>query len=166
MSSNDEWNPDDGPPPDERERDDARVLGEAMGESTEARKKRGDADLDGLVDTALRVRATAHPDAERTKAVAMSAVDYAVTHAGQRWYRSRWRWLALVAAAVLGVGGIQLAVFRGTTEESIPVITHSAGDVLRAPLPDDAHSAPIDRLADARMRAYRDVLLHAGRRAP
>jgi hypothetical protein len=166
MSPKDEWNPDDGPPPDEREREDARALEVAMGESAQARKKRGDADLDAIIDTALRVRATAHPDAERTRSIAAEAVDYAITHAGQRWYRTRWRWLALVAAAVLGVGGIQLTVFRSPVEEQVPVISHAGGDVLRAPVPDDARSSVIDRLADARMHAYRDVLFHAGRRSP
>jgi hypothetical protein len=165
---NEHWNPEDGPPPTEEERAEARALAEALAAPAEVRAKSAEPDLDALVGTALRVRATAHPDAARARAIAAAAVAYAVTHAGQRWYRTRWRWVALLAAALVGIGGAQLALFRPRTETE-PTISHPATDVFTAPLPHDARSAPIGRLTDARMRAYRDTLFSgraSGRRSP
>jgi hypothetical protein len=163
------WNPDDGPPPTDEERAEARALAEALVDASPAHRRDRDPDLDALVDVALRVRATAHPDPpEKIRATAHAAVEHAVTHAGQRWYRARWRWLALVAAAVVGVGGAQLALFRDGDDDGGAPISHPATDVFTQPVGEHAGSDPIDRIADSRMRAWRDGMLHArgGRRSP
>jgi hypothetical protein len=162
MSEHDDWNPDDGPPPTDEEFAEARALADRIA-APRANSKGRDADLDALVDVALRVKATAHPDNERSKHIAAAAVNAALERADAHWYRTRWRWLALVAAAVVGIGGIQLAQFRPHVEEDVPLISHAAGDEFRAELPHDARSMPIGRITDARMHAYRNVLLRGGR---
>jgi hypothetical protein len=109
------------------------------------------------------VRATAHPDADKNRAAAAGAVAHAMAVANQRWYRKNWRWLALVAAGVVGLTGLQVvSVLRPPVDDEAP-ITHAASDVFNAPVGNDARSEPIARIADARMRSYRDGLLHAPR---
>jgi cell pole-organizing protein PopZ len=157
---NEHWNPEDGPPPTEEELAEARALAQALSAPAESHEGRAEPELRALLDVALRVRATAHPNEARTDAITASAVQHALTHAEPRWYRSRWRWAALAASVLLGVGGTQLALLRAGTESS-RTISHRAHDEFDAPLPNDPRSGPIGRITDARTRAYRDTLLHA-----
>jgi hypothetical protein len=160
MSEHDDsWNPADGPPPTEEELAEARALADAL--SGGARKKTADPEMSALLDVALRVKSTAHPDRERSNQVAAAAVEQALVRADASWYRKRWRWVAFVAALVLGVTGVQLAQFRPVHDDTVPLISHPASDVFNTALPDDARSMPIGRMTDVRMRSYRDVLLHA-----
>ena len=162
MSEHDDdaWNPEDGPPPSEEEIAEARAVADAL--ANKGRSKGRDLDIDALVDVALRVKATAHPDNDRSKSVAAAAVTEALTRADSKWYRTRWRWAAVVAAAVVGITGIQLAQFRPMREDSVPNISRAAGDEFGGAIPENARSMPIGRLADARMHAYHDVLFHTG----
>jgi hypothetical protein len=158
MSEHDDsWDPADGPPPTAEELAEARAVGEAL--SGGAHKTGVDGDIDALIEVALRVRATAHPDNERSKHVAASAVDEALARADARWYRKRWRWVAAVAIAVVGIAGVQLAQFRPMRDDTV-AISHPATDVFASGLPNDARSMPIGRITDARMHSYRSVLLH------
>ena len=77
-----DWNPLDGPAPDDDERGDARSLADALGGRASASREL-DASLEALRDVALRVKATAHPDADKSKAIASAAVHHAVTHREQ-----------------------------------------------------------------------------------
>ncbi len=164
MSDHDDsWNPADGPPPTEEELAEARALAHAIGSST--RKKDPESEVDALVEVAHRIRATAHPDNERARHVAAAAVEEAISRAESRWMRRRWGWVAALAVGIVGVAGVQLAQFRTVRDDSTN-FSRPATDVFGAPLPNDARSMPIGRITDARMRSYRDVLLHVrdGRR--
>jgi hypothetical protein len=171
MSEHDKpWNPEDGPPPTADELADARTLADALGAPSDARKRRGDADLEALVAVALRVRATAHPEPDKTKTVAATALEYAISNAGHRWYRSRRTWIAVAAAVLIGLGGGQWAFSIGDGEDASDPISRPATDVLREVIPNNARSGPIDRIVESRMDAYRDAILHArgaaARRSP
>lgn len=156
------WHPEHGPPPTADERADATALAEALEASFHGRTSSLDPDLEALLDTALRVHATAHPDPTRDRAVAAAAVQYAITRASTRWYRYRWRWLAAVTLAMVGLAGLHLTVLRPLTDPPRPVISRPASDVFTKPLPEDPRSTPIDDITDARMRAYRDNVLFNG----
>lgn len=161
MSSvNDSWNPDDGPPPTDEERAQARELADALAHG----RRPAEPELDALLNTALRVRATAHPDDARAEEVARRAVRGALDQdrPGARVLRLRWRVVVGVAAA----GVVAFAVGVGLRDDD------RAPSRLAADLPPafteavqpGAGAAPATRLYDRRLRLYREGYLRRGSR--
>lgn len=159
----DNWNPEDGPPPTAEELAAAGALASAV-DARRAPKDR-DPDLDALVATALRVTATAHPDADATRAVAARAVQSALTEARSAWFRGRKLWLAAAAAALVVAGGVTGAeLLQSDRDRPSVTVTRPTTDVIRAEVRLGAGSGPVRRLYDSRLRSYRENLL-LGRRS-
>ncbi len=158
----DTWNPEDGPPPTAEEISEARALADALDPG--ARRRPADPALAEAMDVALRLRATAHPDAQAARTVAARAVTDALAQARSPWSARRFRWGLVAACAVLvaGVGGVQLARPRTPTPRA--TISRPATDVFTAPVEPGAASVPADRIYDSRLRSYRAVLLRGGAR--
>lgn len=159
MSHDDAWNPEDGEAPTEAELAEARALAEAL----DSRSRAALPEVNALLDTALRVTATAHPDAEAAKAVAARAVEAATrTTPATVFTRPRLRLVAAAAALLLTASGTA-GLSRWNALHTRHLITHDASDVLTTAVESGAGSVPSTRIYERRMHAYRDGLL-AGRR--
>lgn len=157
MSNADEhWNPEDGELPTEAELAEARALAEHL--DAKATPRVLTPELLSLVDTALRVKATAHPDPEGAKAVVERSVTAAMGLRQGFFSRPRLR-LAVAAAALLvaGTGGLGVARLNARPEHH--PITRAATDVFSAAVSVGARSEPSTRIYDSRMHDYRASLL-------
>lgn len=164
MSSvNDSWNPDDGPPPTDEERAQAKGLADALAHGPDRRPR--DPDVAALLDTALRVRATAHPDAARTDDAARRAVRE-VLHQDRpiaRVFRLRWR----VAVAVAAAGVVAIAVgigTRGGDDRAPSSLSAELPPAFSEAVQPGAGAAPATRLYDRRLRLYRESYLRRSAR--
>jgi hypothetical protein len=154
------WHPDDGAPPTDDERRDARRLAEALdGTSHPAVVS---PELRELLAIAGRVRATVRPDPHAARAAADRAVRHALqsaarpTRAWEAWWspaRVRFAAAAATVLALAGVGGGAYLRARWQTQppQEVPVFD--------APVQPGAGSAPASRLYDHSLRGYRDALL-------
>jgi len=156
------WDPADGPPPTDEERDEAArlatVLAAPFAEAARAAAKAPAVESEAL--TALRVRATVRPDHEATKAAAHRAVEVALARQGahtgwRRTLRSRWTWAAAAALVVAAVGVGAPAPRR----DDAPGFSRAAADLFDRAVEPGAASAPSRIIFDARMRDYRSTLL-------
>lgn len=164
MSSvNDPWNPDDGPPPTEEERAQARSLADALAHGPGARPRAPE--VAALLDTALRVRATAHPDPERARAAARAAVRASLASDRPLARVIRLRWRVTVAVAAAGVVAIAVGVGLRASEDRAPTsLTTALPPAFEQAVNPGAGAAPATRLYDRRLRLYRDSYLRRGAR--
>lgn len=161
MSSVNDWNPDDGPPPTEEEREEARRLADALTHGHAQRPR--DPDTDALLSTALRVRATTRPvdDSEAVRRALRSALD--ADRPVARVLRFRW---GMAAAAVAAAGVLAFAIGvrgRDDTPPRSPLAVELPPAFTEAVQP-GAGAAPSTRLFDRRLRRYRDSYLRGGAR--
>ncbi len=172
MTDSHNWNPEDGPPPSEHELAESKELASILatphaGAAQNDGAKHPAAELDGLVQAAMRVRATAHtPTRDSVHAVVKSAVDSAIkTHSSQKRSRTWLRLVAVAAVAIGGITGVRVAGW-GTSHpsHSVSPITRSADDVFRAALSNNPGSSPISMIDDSRIRSYRQNLFARGGR--
>lgn len=183
-SAPDAWDPADGPAPSADELRDAGTLASALDAPVSITSAKGardaaDATVRDALETALRARAAyADPaDAkarEAARVAAKRAVDEVIAQRNAaRFLSGRGRWLAIAAAGVFALGGAGLLSARARMDgrqaaplDDGPGISRPVGsDVFTEPLPERPGARVMDRLADARMRAYRDrVLLHGSAR--
>ncbi len=173
----DAWDPADGPEPSADELREAGALASAL-DAGVSRREAAQAAVRDALEMALRARAAhgegAAPGAVRA-AAGRAVGDVMEQRRAARFLSGRGRWLAIAAAGVFAVSGAGLLSTRVKSDASRPTaldegpgISRPAGaDVFDAPLPERPGARVMDRLADARMRAYRDrVLLYgAARRA-
>lgn len=169
MSTNpsDAWNPEDGPPPTDEERAHADRLASALEHPARHREDDEAAGVTALVDAALRVRATVHPQHDAARAVTSRVVTEVLARSRRGVVarlspRARWGWAAAAAAfvATVTVGGRELARTRTRPTETI---SRPADDVFRAPIESGAGSMPSSQIFDSRLRSYRDLYFR-GRR--
>ena len=163
MSSVNDWNPDDGPPPTEEEREEARRLADALTHGHAARPKVPD--TDALLSAALRVRATTRPvddqAAEAVRRALRSALD--ADRPMARVLRLRW---GVAAAAVAAAGVLAFAIGvrgRDDTPARAPFAVELPPAFTEAVQP-GAGAAPSTRLFDRRLRRYRESYLRGGAR--
>lgn len=174
----DAWNPLDGPEPSADELREAQALADALAHPP-SRSEALDVPLRGALEVALRARATqpaadATAEPKRGRVVEGAVRDALAQRRAARFLDGRGRWLAVAAAGVFAVGGAGLLGLRAQRDVAIdegPGISRPVGaDVFDAPLPERPGARVMDRLADARMREYRDRVLFYGspraRRAP
>ncbi len=163
----DAWNPEDGPPPTPEERAEAASLATLLAASPAEAAHRA-TKLPGVESetlTALRVRATARPDHEATRAAAHRAVAVALSRQGahsgwRRSLRSPWAWAAAAALVVAAVG----IGTPGPAPAPTPSFSRSAADLFDRAVEPGAASAPARIIFDARLRDYRSTLLAEGPR--
>lgn len=156
MNSVNDWNPDDGPPPTEEEREDARRLADSLAHGPAARP--ADPDTAALVSTALRVRATTRPVDDHAAEAVRRALRTALEadRPMARVLRLRWG----VAAAVAAAGVLAIAVrlrendgpHRGSLAISLPPAFTEA-------VQPGAGALPSSRLYERRLRRYRAAYL-------
>lgn len=185
-SAPDAWDPADGPAPSADELRDAGTLARALearpasaSASAESTRDAADAAVRDVLETALRARAVFADPAdtrarEASRTAAKRAVDEVIAQRNAaRFLSGRGRWLAIAAAGVFALGGAGLvsARVRMDGRHAAPLdegrgISRPVGvDVFTEPLPERPGARVMDRLADARMRAYRDrVLLYGSAR--
>jgi hypothetical protein len=182
MSTPNDWNPEDGPPPTDDERSASRELSEALDKALAALRDTSTSDrarqapppsptsLDtlSLVETAMRAHHTEHPaQRAQVEASVRAAVDGATrahrAASSRRWYL---RLTAAAAVLVLGVAGARALSPKGGARATTPAtISRSVDDVFTQALGENAGSDPISRIDDARMRAFRSNLFARGGRA-
>lgn len=159
---NEDWNPDDGPPPSPEERDDARALDELLSRGAEANSV--DSELSELARVALRVKATTRPVDELSAAAAKRALRAALDadRPVARVLRLRWGVAAAVAAAgILAVAVGLRAPERGAPSPSLSLELPPAFTEAVQP---GAGAAPATRLFERRLQRYRESYLRRGAR--
>lgn len=163
MSSVDErWNPDDGPPPTDEERAQARSLADALTHGPGRRP--AEPELEALVDTALRVRATAHPDDAHAAEVARRVVRGVLEQDRPLARVVRLRWRVVVAVAAAGVLAFAVGVGLRDDDRAPSRLTVDLPPAFTEAVNPGAGAAPASRLYDRRLRLYREGYLRRGTR--
>ncbi|MEZ4391310.1 MAG: hypothetical protein R3A48_09465 [Polyangiales bacterium] len=162
MSSVNDWNPDDGPPPSPEEIAEARALEAHLAQGLDARPK--DPEVTELVNVALRVRATTRPVDALSAAASRRALRAALDadRPVARVFRLRWG----VAAAVAAAGVLAVAVgLQGRSHDRAPDgYAEALPPAFVEAVQPGAGAAPSTRLFDRRLRRYRESYLRGGAR--
>ncbi|MDP3279288.1 MAG: hypothetical protein Q8Q09_29120 [Deltaproteobacteria bacterium] len=162
MNAND-WNPEDGPEPTEDELAEAQAVMQAIQPGVASTTRPSSANVEALVDTALRVRMTVGgADSSTVDAITAAAVAQAIA-ANSRGRVMRWT-LSVVAAAAILVGGITGVRLLSSANEATDQSSLSAttDDLFHAALPNHVGSFAIARIEDSRLRGYRSRLFARG----